>query len=252
MARQPRYVLPGQVQHVIQRGNNHASVFIRDEDHNFYLQCLSEACMMHLVHIHAYVLMPNHVHLLLTPSGERGVSKVMQSVGGRYAQYANARYRRTGTVWGGRYRSTVIDAAEYLLPCMCYVELNPVRAGLVSRPREYQWSSYCCNAEGNKDFLIAAHPVYLQLGDTPSARREKYQELFKAPIDQRTLVDIRNATNKGWVLGNEEFRAHLETILKRRVRPLPRGGDRRSARAQEQRTSKASDPFANSSNEPHG
>lgn len=244
MARQPRYVLPGQVQHVIQRGNNHAPIFVCDEDHNFYLQCLGEACMTHQVELHAYALMPDHVHLLLTPGRERGVSKVMQSVGGRYAQYVNARYRRTGTVWGGRYRSTVIDPDDYLLSCMRYIERNPMRAGVVSHSREYRWSSYCCNAEGSKDFLITAHPVYLGLGDTPSVRCEKYQEFFRLPIDARMLSDIRNATNKGWVLGNAEFRARLEMILNRRVQPLPRGGDRRSARVREQQSTKASDPFA--------
>lgn len=240
MARQPRYVLPGQVQHVIQRGNNRAAVFGRDEDFEFYLGCLMEACGAYEVAVHAYVLMPNHVHLLLTPARAAGISKVMQSVGGRYAQYVNSGYRRTGTVWGGRYRSTVIDAERYLLACMRYVELNPVRAGCVSRPSEYRWSSYRCNAEGEKNPVITGHPVYLHLGDTPKLRRDAYQASFRSSLDEQTLADIRNCTNKGWVLGGDEFRARLAALVKRRVQPLPRGGDRRSAR---NRSAKASDPF---------
>ena len=125
MARQPRYALPGQVQHIIQRGNNREAIFFRDDDYRFYLHCLIEACAQQHVDIHAYVLMPNHVHLLLTPSRADGISKMMQSVSGRYAQYINSSYRRTGTVWGGRYRSTIIDPEDYLLRCMCYIELNP-------------------------------------------------------------------------------------------------------------------------------
>lgn len=243
MARQPRYVLPGQVQHVIQRGNNGAALFVRDDDHGFYLHSLGEACASHKVEIHAYVLMANHVHLLMTPDQNGGISKVMQSVGGRYAQYVNSTYRRTGTVWGGRYRSTIIDPDEYLLRCMCYIEVNPVRAGVASHPRDYRWSSYGCNAEGHKSLFVSPHPVYLRLGEDSRARCEKYQALFQLPIDARTVADIRDCTNKGWVLGNSEFRSKLEAILNRRVRPLPRGGDRRSARTREQQLAKASDPI---------
>lgn len=244
MARQPRYILPGHVQHVIQRGNNHVDIFVRDEDYRFYLQCLGEACATHGCDVHAYVLMPNHVHLLLTPGRENSISKVMQSVGGRYAQYVNSAYRRTGTVWGGRYRSTIIDPDDYLLRCMYYIEFNPVRSGIVSHPREYGWSSYRCNAEGEKDLIVTAHPAYLRLGDTQNAQREKYRALFNLPIDERTLAEIRDTTNKGWVLGTSEFRARLEAVLNRRVQPLPRGGDRRSARARGYASNSVSDPFA--------
>lgn len=250
MARQPRYVLPGQVQHVIQRGNNQASVFLRAEDYDFYLKCLSEACVAHGCDVHAYVLMPNHVHLLLTPRRGDGVSKVMQSVGGRYAQYANSAYRRNGTVWGGRYRSTVIDADDYLLPCMRYIELNPVRKGIVLDPSRYLWSSYRSNAEasaaGPGAALTKAHAVYLLLGKGDVARREKYRSLFDMPLDATMLDAIRDATNKGWALGGEQFRERLESVLRRRVQPLPRGGDRRSARARQERIqSTASDPVDN-------
>lgn len=243
MARQPRYALPEQVQHIIQRGNNREAIFFRDEDYRFYLHCLAEACALQHVDVHAYVLMSNHVHLLVTPTHASGISKVMQSVSGRYAQYVNSTYRRTGTVWGGRYRSTIVDPERYLLRCMCYVELNPVRAGIVAHAAQYAWSSFHCNADGARDLVVSHHPVYQQLGDTPEIRRGRYQTLIRLPMDAATLAEIRNATNKGWVLGGEEFRMRLESILQRRVQPLPRGGDRRSAHARQQRSSMESDPF---------
>jgi len=243
MARQPRFLLPGQVQHVIQRGNNRAPIFFRDDDYRFYLHCLVDACAQQGVDVHAYVLLPNHVHLLLTPGPASGISKVMQSVSGRYAQYVNSTYRRTGTVWGGRYRSTVVDAESYLLRCMVYVEMNPVRAGIVVHPREYPWSSFRCNADGEKDFAVLPHSAYLSLGDTPNSRCERYRTLMRLPLDERTLNEIRHATNKGWVLGDETFRLQVESILHRRVQPLPRGGDRRSVQARRQQSSHESDPF---------
>lgn len=242
MARQPRYVLPGQPQHVIQRGNNRTAIFSRDEDYYFYLHCLSEACVTHQCDVHAYVLMPNHVHLLVTPRRASSISKAMQSVGARYAQYVNSTYRRSGTVWEGRYRSTVIDPDDYLLCCMCYIELNPVRAGIVPHPRRYQWSSYRRNAEGHGDMLVSTHPLYERLGGTPGEQQERYRTLLETPLDAHTLADIRNATNKGWVLGGSQFKERFEAVLNRRMHPLPRGGDRRSQRAQ-QTTSIASDPF---------
>lgn len=241
MARQPRYVLPGQVQHVIQRGNNQAPIFLRHDDYDFYLRCLREACTLHQCDVHAYVLMPNHVHLLLTPQRDNSISKVMQSVGGRYAQYVNSAYRRSGTVWGGRYRSTVIDPDDYLLPCMRYIELNPVRNEIVSHPAEYLWSSYRSNAQGAVDALLTAHRTYLSVDQESGVRQEKYRSMFDDRLDAALLDNIRNATNKGWALGGGPFRERLGARLHRRVQPLPRGGDRRSARARQRAQSMASD-----------
>lgn len=252
MARQPRYVLPGQPQHIIQRGNNRSAIFARDADYDFYLHCLSEACARYACDVHAYVLMPNHVHVLVTPWRANSVSKVLQSVGGRYAQYVNASYRRTGSLWEGRYRSTVLDPAEYLLACMAYIELNPVRAGLAAVAAEYRWSSYGRNAEGRVNLLIRPHPVYDELGSTPRERQEGYRALLAVPIDPRTLADIRNMTNKGWVLGGANFRSRYEAVLNRRMHPLPRGGNRRGSRAAPS-TEMASDPFAApAAHEAHG
>lgn len=243
MARQPRYVLPGQPQHITHRGNNGAAIFFRDEDYRVYLHCLGEACAAYQCQLHAYVLMLNHVHLLVTPVRESSVSKSMQSIGGRYAQYVNSTYRRTGSLWEGRYRSTIIDPEEYLLCCMSYIELNPVRSGLVSSPREYRWSSYLCNAEGQTDLLVTAHALYARLGNTLAARQAQYRALLQTPLDERTLADIHYATVKGWVLGGSEFRERLQAVLNRRAQPLPRGGDRRSKQIRQQQTSMASDPF---------
>jgi len=252
MARQPRYVLPGHPQHVIQRGHNRSAIFARDEDYSFYLHCLAEASNRYACDVHAYVLMPNHVHLLATPRRANSISKVLQSVGGRYAQYVNSTYRRSGSLWEGRYRSTVLDPEEYLLPCMAYIELNPVRAGLVARPEDYRWSSYHRNAAGRPDMLVRTHEVYEQLGSTVRAQQEEYRALLATPLDERVLADIRNMTNKGWVLGGARFRERLEGVLNRRMVPLPRGGDRRSGRIRAAGTPFAamSDPFVCAAGEP--
>lgn len=227
MARLPRYVLPGQPQHVIQRGNNRSVTFFAEEDYSFYRECLKEACDKHGCAVHAYVLMTNHVHLLLTPDNPSSIAKTMQSVGRRYVQYVNYTYRRTGTLWEGRYKATLIDSEQYLLTCSRYIELNPVRAGIVAHPGDYPWSSYRAHAQGQSDTLIQNHPLYLALGRTDSTRQESYRALFKAQLDSATVNLIREATNKAWALGSDRFREEIEAALQRRTRPLPRGGIRR-------------------------
>jgi len=148
MARHPRFILPGQPQHVIQRGNNRDVIFVADEDYQFYREKLAEACERFDCDLHAYVLMTNHVHLLMTPNTEDGIGKVMQSVGRYYVQYFNYQYRRTGTLWEGRYKATLLDSESYLLTCYRYIELNPVRAAMIEHPSQYRWSSYHFNARG--------------------------------------------------------------------------------------------------------
>jgi putative transposase len=233
MARLPRYSLSGQAQHVIQRGNNRSTIFFSQDDCRFFLNCLRTACDKHGCAVHAYVLMTNHVHLLMTPNTPDAISKVMQSVGRRYVPYVNAVNERTGTLWDGRYRATLIDSDEYLLTCCRYIELNPVRAGIVRHPRRYTWSSYHAHAGGQADPLIQYHPRYLALGSAPLERQEIYRDLCKTELDQATLDLIRNVTNKAWVLGNDTFRKRIETSLQRRAQPLPRGGVRRSATEQD-------------------
>ena len=152
----------------------------------------------------------------------------MQSVGRRYVQYFNTTYQRTGTLWEGRYKATLVDSESYLFTCYRYIELNPVRANMVVHPGEYRWSSYHANALGLHDKLITPHDRYFALGDVPEVRQEAYRKLFKAHIDEKALADIRQSTQKGWVLGSERFKAEAELMAKRRSRPLPRGGDHRS------------------------
>jgi len=228
MARQRRFVLPGQPQHVIQRGNNRDAIFVAKTDYRLYLEKLEEACERFSCQVHAYVLMTNHVHLLMTPQTETGIGQVMQSLGRYYVQYFNFTYRRTGTLWEGRYRATLIDAESYLLTCYRYIELNPVRAGMVTHPADYPWSSYGRNALGQADSLLSSHPLYRQLGCSGEDRRKAYQSLFRQALGEDVLANIRASTNKAWVLGNERFKMQVETLLQRQVTPKLRGGDRKS------------------------
>lgn len=233
MARLPRFVIPGQPQHVIQRGNNREVVFVADEDYRYYLAKLQEACQKYQCDLHAYVLMTNHVHLLMTPHIEKGIGKVMQSLGRYYVQYFNHQYRRTGTLWEGRYKATLLDSEQYLLACSRYIELNPVRANMVDQPEDYPWSSYHGNAWGHEDRLLRKHEVYNALGSNDEERRLHYRALFSHHASEKELNEIRDATNKAWVLGNDRFRAQIEQLTKRQASPKPKGGDRKSARYRE-------------------
>ena len=229
MARQPRFILPGYPQHVIQRGNNRQVIFCAENDYRFYLENLSDAADEFDCDIHAYVLMTNHVHLLVTPQQENSVSKMMQSLGRRYVQYFNYTYRRTGTLWEGRYKASLIDTDLYLLTCMRYIELNPVRArDMVDHPAEYPWSSYRHNALGKQDALIEEHALYKQLGVCAKTRYLAYQALFKSAVSDTTLDEIRAATNKAWVLGSDYFIKQVQQLVNRQLMPKKRGGDRRS------------------------
>lgn len=230
MARLPRFILPGQPQHVILRGNNRTQIFRAGTDYQFYLNKLQLACEKYSCDIHAYVLMTNHVHLLITPHEERSLSKAFQVLGRYYVQYFNYRYQRTGALWEGRYKAAPIDTEAYLLTCMRYIELNPVRAGMVAHPSEYPWSSYDCNAFGHTNNLVTPHLEYQRLGMIDEERQTAYQQLFNDQIAQKSMTEIREATNKGWVLGNEQFKRSVQEKLKRRVEPAAKGGDRRSER----------------------
>jgi putative transposase len=220
----PRYTVPGQPQHVIQRGNNRAAVFSDANDHLVFAEWLADACVRHDCDIHAYVFMTNHLHLVLTPWSESAIGKVMQSVGRRYVHYFNRKQRRTGALWEGRYRATLIDSEAYLLRCYRYVELNPVRAGLVADPALYPWSSYRCNALGHDDSLVTMHELYFALGPDTESRQSAYRALFASVLDEPTMAEIRAATNKAWVLGQIQ---EGMIRLNRRARPLARGGDQR-------------------------
>jgi len=228
MARLPRFVIPGQPQHIIQRGNNRNVIFVAEEDYRFYLEKLAEACRKFKCDLHAYVLMTNHVHLLITPSTKDGIGKVMQLLGRYYVQYFNYQYRRTGTLWEGRYRATLLDSERYLLTCSRYIELNPVRAAMVQFPEEYPWSSYHGNALGKEDILLTGHSVYQALGKGTLERCKNYKALFEYQIGEKIIDEIREATNKAWVLGNDKFKEQIELLANRQCSPKPKGGDRRS------------------------
>lgn len=228
MARLPRNVVTGQTLHIIQRGNNRQAVFYSEADYRFYHECLSSAADRYGCAVHAYVFMTNHVHLLLTPRTESSPSRVMQSIGRRYVRYINASFRRTGTLWEGRYKSAIIDSERYLMTCARYIELNPVRAGMVRHPAEYGWSSYRHNAVQGGDCLIQAHGLYVGLGADDMERRRNYASLFETHIDAATIADIRAMTEKGSVLGNSRFSAQIAEALHRRVVKHAHGGDRKS------------------------
>jgi putative transposase len=234
MARLPRFDIPGQPQHVIQRGNNRSVVFVGEEDYEFYLKKLGDACQKFQCDLHAYVLMTNHVHLLMTPHLKGGIGKVMQLLGRYYVQYFNRQYNRTGTLWEGRYKATLMDSEQYLLTCSRYIELNPVRSDMVAHPAEYPWSSYPINALGLKSSLIKAHNLYTALGTDADKRQSAYRALFEHQVADRTIEEIRVATNKAWVLGDERFLQQIEDLSKRQVQPKPRGGDRRSKKVKKE------------------
>lgn len=220
MARHPRFVIPGHAQHVIQRGNNRGHIFVDRDDYAYYLAKLEEACHKFDCSVHAYVLMSNHVHLLITPESEHGISQVMQSLGRNYVRYFNHRYHRTGTLWEGRYKATLIDSERYLLTCYRYIELNPVRAGMVRHPAEYLWSSYHVNALGMRSSLVKPHKLYLALGINGEF---DYKATFELNIDDSELDQIRNATNKAWLLGEGPFQRQIEKLSNRQAKPRQRG-----------------------------
>jgi len=228
MARLPRFVLVGHPQHIIIRGNNREPVFIAEEDYRFFLGKLADAAKKHQCDIHAYVLMTNHLHLLATPNKTDGISKMMQMLGRYYVQYFNYTYKRSGTLWEGRYKASLIDSDAYALLCYRYIELNPVRANMVQHPSEYPWSSYRVNALGQYDALVTPHTMYYTLGHDETSRQTQYRSLFTAQIDEISLVQMREATNKAWVLGSEHFKQKIANQLNRRTDKLDKGGDRKS------------------------
>lgn len=228
MARLPRIVVPGQALHIIQRGNNRQPCFFADGDYRYYLDSLADAAVRCGCQVHAYVFMTNHVHLLITPERRQSPSMLLQSVGRRYVRYVNQVYRRTGTLWEGRYKSTLIDSDRYLLTCSRYIELNPVRARMVDHPCDYRWSSYRSNAGGTIEPVLSPHPLYLTLGDSPERRALAYRALFDRNLESQDIQTIREATETGVVLGNDRFKELVEVALRRCVDRRSHGGDRKS------------------------
>ena len=217
MARLSRVSPIGIPQHVIQRGNNRQVCFASDGDMRAYLNWLKEFSEKYSVDVHAWVLMTNHVHILCTPNEEGAVSKMMQSIGRMYVRYFNCSYHRSGTLWEGRFKSNLIQSEKYLLELYRYIELNPVRAGMVNDPSEYSWSSYACNAFGVETALQTPHELYLALGKTKHERLKSYRQLFKIHVNVELLKEIRESINKGLALGSEQFISQIEVLTGRRV-----------------------------------
>ena len=217
MPRLPRLKLPNTPLHIIQRGNNRCVCFGSDEDCLFYLDHLADISAKVGVAVHAYVLMTNHVHLLATPQDAEGISQLMKRLGQRYVQHFNRAYRRTGTLWESRFRSCVVGEEKYFLGCHRYIELNPVRAGLVAHPAEYRWSSYGVNAQGDAHPLIRPNAVYQGLGLDDEERQAAYRELFRYELDPGLVDEIRKVTHGGMVLGSERFAREVALLAGRRT-----------------------------------
>lgn len=218
MARKPRFNLPGIPQHVIQRGNNREPCFFSEQDYHFYLNTLQTASQKAGCAIHAYVLMTNHVHLLVTPGAVGSVPVMMQALGRRYVRYINDTWQRTGTLWEGRYKACVVDNGRYLLTCYRYIELNPVRAGMVQTPGSYRWASYRYNALGQVDKLVSEHESYRALGANREARCQAYRALFHHHLDDNDLDAIRVSANEELVYGSERLKDKIELMTRRRTR----------------------------------
>ena len=223
MARLTRVNPVGVPQHIVQRGNNRQICFGGEEDMKAYLNWLEEYSIKHGVEIHAWVLMTNHVHLLCTPLSEEAISKMMQSIGRMYVRYYNYTYQRSGTLWEGRFKASLIDSERYLLELHRYIELNPVRAGMVEEPSEYSWSSYGCNGLGMESKLQTPHKLYLALGKTKQERLSNYSELFKVHVGVELLTEIRDSLNKGLALGSERFTTQIEALTNKRITPRKAG-----------------------------
>jgi putative transposase len=217
MARLPRLTVPGYPHHVIQRGNNRQAIFAAVGDYEALLALLDENARKFDVALHAYVLMTNHFHLLATPGTTDGLPLLMQAVGRSYVRYFNQKQARTGTLWEGRYRSTLIEADRYLLACMAYIDLNPVRAGMVANAKDYPWSSHAHYVGQRIDKLVTPHPLYWSLGNTPFAREAAYSDLVVAgvsPAKERALTD---SVLTGWALGDADYIADLQKRTSRRL-----------------------------------
>ncbi len=223
MPRKPRFFLPDIPAHIVQRGHSREPVFFEDGDYHAYLNWMGEAAERYDCAIHAYVLMTNHIHLLATPRAKEGISRMMQYIGRRYVPYINYTYGTSGSIWEGRYKASLINAEQYLLACMRYIELNPIRADMVNAPGHYRWSSYRHNAQGKEDQLLIEHPLYTSLGRTKTRRCEAYKALFRVHLDEEQLKDIREAWQTGTPLGNAYFKEKIERKLKTKVGQARRG-----------------------------
>jgi putative transposase len=208
---------------MIVRGNSRGAIYAEEPDYLAYLGWLQDGAEQHECRIHAYVLMTNHVHLLVSASNPANLSKLPQYVGRRYVPYFNRKYGRSGTLWEGRFKASTIESERYLLTCYRYIEMNPVRAGMVATPGDYRWSSYKANACGKESALISPHPLYLALGDEAKQRAKRYRDGFKEVLDSDVIDAIRASVQTGTPLGTDRFKAEVERLLGMRVGQARRG-----------------------------
>lgn len=235
MPRRPRVHLPDVPLHIVQRGHNREPCFFAEDDYLSYRHWLGEALTATQSVLHAYVLMTNHVHLLLSVRDANAVPALMISLGRRYVQYINRSYRRTGTLWDGRYKSSLVQAETYFLACQRYIELNPVRAAMVDDPANYRWSSYRHHALGRSDKSLAPHTTYMALGCTDAERQKAYRDLFRSALGAEVIADIRQAVNQAQPLGDSRFYATISRITGLRREPKPRGRPKGALRSEDVR-----------------
>lgn len=230
MPRKPRFFIPDIPVHVVQRGHNQSAVYFDEQDYLEYLRCLKIAVDSCRCSLHAYILMTNHVHLLVTPSSVQSLSQLFQSIGRQYVRYINTTYQRRGSLWEGRYKAHLVQSQSYLLACMRYIEMNPVRAGMVEHPGSYRWSSFAANALGVSHAIIQPHHEYLALGISPEARQLAYRQLFDVDLGDDLLDLFKNSLQSGTPMGNDLFKQQIETALSRKTGLLKRGRPRKEER----------------------
>jgi len=219
MPRKPRFVIPGVPLHIVQRGHNRAAVFFEDEDYLAYIDWLKQAALKYRCHVHAYVLMTNHIHILASPEDNEGITRMMQYIGRYYVPYINRKYGRSGSLWEGRYKASLVQEETYLLQCMRYIEMNPVRAGMVKSPLDYRWSSHHRNAYGIgvRDDFLEPHLIYHELGFDKGSRQAAYLTHFDAVESSDALSQINACWQTGVPLGDGRFKVEIESLLGQKV-----------------------------------
>lgn len=227
MARKPRLFVAGVPYHVIQRGNNKGPIFFSDNDRIFFLEVLQEAKIKHPCLIYSYCLMSNHFHLLIEPKEKENISLLMKLLGAKYVHYVNKAYRRTGTLWEGRFKCSIVGEEEYFLSCVRYIETNPMRAGIVDYPESYRWSSFRARAFGEKNYILNGNPWFSNLGYDIEECRHKYRQLFQNQIPEATFKTIREMTNRGGIVGSVKFKERIEELLHQKITIRPPGRPRK-------------------------
>lgn len=223
MPRKPRFYLPDVPAHVMQRGHNRSAVFFDNEDYLEYLRIVKVMAEKYQCLIHAYVLMTNHVHLLVTPLSQNSISLFFQGLGRQYVTYINKTYGLSGSLWEGRHKGNIIDTDVYFLACMRYIELNPVRANMCLDPGEYRWSSYAANALGEPNSILSPHAEYCRLGKNCALQQERYHALFKEILDVKVISDLRKGVQSGTPVGETDFTRKIEQLLNCKTGYIVRG-----------------------------